>query len=927
VIDLLSNDSDSDGDPLTITEINGVSLTPGVSQVIAVPNATVTIAANGTVTVTPDVGFTGDISVPYTVVDQDGASDSAVHTVEVPNTLPAVVDPELASGTPSIDPSDAQNIIVPAVDGEAVTIDLDDYLADHNGHPLTIVPGTLPAGATFIAATNELTFVPPVDNDGDTVIPFTVDDGNGGVITPTVTIQPVNPGPSAADESVLTAPDTPIVIDPLANDSDVDGDALTITEINGIALTSGTEQTIAVPNGTVNVAADGTVTVTPDTGFSGDIFVSYSIADQDGATDRAVHRVEVPNIAPGVVAPPAVPGGPSIDPLNPENILVPAIDGESFTIDLDDYIVDANGHPLTITPDSLPQGASWDPVTNELTFVPPLDNSGDDTVITFTVDDGNGGITTPSLTIQPVNPGPVAVDQTVAAQFETPVIIDPLADDTDPDADPLVITEINGVPLVAGLSQTIAVPNGSVTVAADGTITLTPDAAFSGRIDVPYTIADQDGAVSSAIHSIDVENAPPVVEPVDTPAPGAPFIDPANSENIVVPAIDGQPLTIDLDNYLIDPNGGDVTIVFDSLPEGASFDPVTNELTFVPAIDNNGDVVLPLTVTDSAGSEITPSITVQPVNPAPVSNPEVIETSAETPVVVDFLANDVDPDNDTIAILGVPELLDPASGTLELQGDDWIFTPASGFSGDAVINYTIQDQDGNVSTSTHTVVVAGDIFIRPGVGASIPEPVTVEAPPTPETDERVFERDFYRTPMDGQLAILKMAEELSPLDGLNDVQSDQYAIDEFDGLYADNLAPDVVVEQSEGFSSGKGYRGTISTDPTDECGRFFIDTIVKEDSLSVIARSTIDPERSSGVVAFSAAYANGQPLPSWMSEVSDGEYMIDRSVDLEVVILELVAHREDGTALTRVVEIDTLTGEIREHDPALSNGLSFSEAL
>ena len=137
----------------------------------------------------------------------------------------------------------------------------------------------------------------------------------------------------------------------------------------------------------------------------------------------------------------------------------------------------------------------------------------------------------------------------------------------------------------------------------------------------------------------------------------------------------------------------------------------------------------------------------------------------------------------------------------------------------------------------------------------------------------------------------------------------------------------MVVEQSEGFSSGKGYRGTISTDPTDECGRFFIDTIVKEDSLSVIARSTIDPERSSGVVAFSAAYANGQPLPSWMSEVSDGEYMIDRSVDLEVVILELVAHREDGTALTRVVEIDTLTGEIREHDPALSNGLSFSEAL
>ena len=212
VIELLANDTDPDNDPLTITEINGVPVTPGTPQTITVPNATVTLAADGTITVTPDSGFAGDLDVPYTVVDQDGATDTAVHTVEVPNVVPEVEDPDPTPGTPFIDPQDAGNIIVPAIDGESVTIDLDDYLIDDNGDPVTIVPATLPPGATFDPESNELTFVPTVDNTGDTIIPLTVEDGNGGVITPTVTIQPVNAVPDAVAETTMTEPDTPCLL-------------------------------------------------------------------------------------------------------------------------------------------------------------------------------------------------------------------------------------------------------------------------------------------------------------------------------------------------------------------------------------------------------------------------------------------------------------------------------------------------------------------------------------------------------------------------------------------------------------------------------------------------------------------------------------------------------------------------------------------
>ena len=123
-----------------------------------------TVAANGVITLTPDNEFSGEIDVPYTIEDANGATDSAIHTLDVANAPPAVEDPDPASGTPSIDPLDAENIIVPAVDGQPITIDLDDYLTDPNGHALTITPGTLPAGATFDSANNELTFVPTVDN-------------------------------------------------------------------------------------------------------------------------------------------------------------------------------------------------------------------------------------------------------------------------------------------------------------------------------------------------------------------------------------------------------------------------------------------------------------------------------------------------------------------------------------------------------------------------------------------------------------------------------------------------------------------------------------------------------------------------------------------------------------------------------------------
>ena len=92
------------------------------------------------------------------------------------------------------------------------------------------------------------------------------------------------------------------------------------------------------------------------------------------------------------------------------------------------------------------------------------------------------------------------------------------------------------------MAQTIAVPNGTVTIAADGTITVTPDTGFEGDIDVPYTISDPDGQTSSAVHTVVVPNAPPIaVDETVTTQPDTPVvIDPLANDSDP----NGEPLTI-----------------------------------------------------------------------------------------------------------------------------------------------------------------------------------------------------------------------------------------------------------------------------------------------------------------------------------------------------------------------------------------------
>jgi VCBS repeat-containing protein len=197
----------------------------------------------------------------------------------------------------------------------------------------------------------------------------------------------------------------------------------------------------------------------------------YTIVDADGLTSTATVTVTVSGVnAPPVLEDPdTTPGTPFVDPLDDTNLTVPAVDNVAVSIDLDNYFTDADGDILTITPDltGLPSWVTYNAGTGVLSGTPPIDNAGP-VVVPVTVTDGNGGTFTGTITLAPVNPGPVAEDDfyTVNESDGAIVVGNAILDnDIDPDGDFLTATVQSGVAGSGG---------GIFSIDASGNITFDP---------------------------------------------------------------------------------------------------------------------------------------------------------------------------------------------------------------------------------------------------------------------------------------------------------------------------------------------------------------------------------------------------------------------------------------------------------------------
>ncbi len=194
---------------------------------------------------------------------------------------------------------------------------------------------------------------------------------------------PPNHGPAAGDDQATTPAGIPVEINVLANDTDVDGDPLTVTAVSD------------PPNGSAEITGGGqAVRYTPDAGFSGTDTFTYTVSDGRGGVDQGTVTVTV---TPANSAPIAVDDAAATTENTPVEIDVLANDS------------DPDGDPLTVVAVTEP-GSGGAEITGGglmVRYTPAADFTGADG-FSYTVDDGQGGQATAdvALTVTPVNDPP-----------------------------------------------------------------------------------------------------------------------------------------------------------------------------------------------------------------------------------------------------------------------------------------------------------------------------------------------------------------------------------------------------------------------------------------------------------------------------------------------------------------------------------------
>ncbi|MCV6978707.1 tandem-95 repeat protein [Mycolicibacterium pulveris] len=347
---VLGNDSDPEGEPLTATLDTGPS------------HGTVDLNADGSFTYTPDADYHGADSFSYTVSD---GTDTDTATVSI--TVTPVNDlPEAVGDTYSVAEDSVLTVAGPGVLGND---------SDPEGEPLTATLDTGPShGTVDLNADGSFTYTPDADYNGADSFSYTVSDGTASdTATVSIAVVSVNDAPVANPDTLVADENEPLTFNATeltGNDTDVDGDALTV------------ESFTQPGHGTVTDNGDGTFTYTPDEGYSGLDSFSYTVSD-GAATDAATVTV---NIGAANTAPVFDPDAVTRELQDPSTGEVTGSLG----------VTDPDGDTLTYTVVAGPTMGSVeiDPTTNTYTYTPTqaaqLQSASASRVDSFTVEVSDG---------------------------------------------------------------------------------------------------------------------------------------------------------------------------------------------------------------------------------------------------------------------------------------------------------------------------------------------------------------------------------------------------------------------------------------------------------------------------------------------------------------------------------------------------------
>ncbi|MEW6219009.1 MAG: Ig-like domain-containing protein, partial [Thermodesulfobacteriota bacterium] len=654
VIDVLANDSDPDQDPLTIA-----SATAGSHGTTAV--------AGSRLVYTPASGYAGTDAFTYTVADGRGGTATGTGTVVVQAVGTAVTaNPDSRSTS----------------EDTAVVIDVLANDLGPAGAPLTLSGVGTPASGRAAGQGNQVAYTPAANWHGTETFMYQVADGRGGTGTGavTVTVRPVNDAPTAGADSAVANEDGTVTVAVLANDTDPDGDALSV-----ISATNGS-------NGTTLVASNRVIYY-PHLNWSGTDSVTYQIRDSAGATATGTVTVTV---------------RPVNDPPAAGTDSAVTDEGSPVTVDVLVNDTDPEANPLTLVSATSGAGGAVAVAGNRVVYTPNANWHGTD-AFTYQIRDGQGGAATGTVTIvvRPVNDSPVAVADEATTNEDTAVTVEVLANDTDADRDALAVTSAaNG-------------SHGTARVAGNRVV-YTPAANWNGSDSFSYQIADGQGGTATGTVAI-------TVRPVNDPPVAA-------SDTASTPQ--GQAVTVAVLANDTDPDNEPLTLASASNGRGGTARLDGDRAVYTPGPDFSGRDTFAYQVTDGHGGSATGTVevTVQAANRRPLAQAAfVVDTAA--PLLVHFDASTSrDPDGRLSGFLwnfgdgtqSTGAIVDHTYATGGQYQVRLTVTDNSGSAAEAVVPVTVTTPQGRqpprpvIAIATGVTTVGTPVSVD-GTGSSAPD--------------------------------------------------------------------------------------------------------------------------------------------------------------------------------------------------------------
>ncbi|EMI4257673.1 tandem-95 repeat protein, partial [Vibrio parahaemolyticus] len=653
--ELLSNVDDEDKDTLSVENL-----------IIDKGNGTLVDNGDGTWTFTPQIDDDTEVSFTFDIIDDEDLVVSGSANLDI---------------LPINDAPNAENDVITTEEDTAVTIDVLVNDSDVEGDALSIQSASVPSEQGSVDIVDgKLVFTPAENFNGEATITYIVTDGDlTDEAKVTVTVTPVNDSPVAVDDTTSIQEDTAVTIDVLTNDTDVDGDKLSI-------------ESASVPKeqGTVEVV-DGKLVFTPVENFNGHAEITYTVTDGQ-LTDEAKVTVTVNpvNDAPTI----------KVDAV--ESITEDAVSTDTVVATLTVRDTDTPEDQLTVSLENNSNGY-FVLVGNEVKLtqagVDAVNNDElnlKDLTISASVSDGVNPTAndSDSLVVNRVNDAPTVenaiADQVLSEDFATYTID---LNDAFKDSDSALNFSVSG--------------NSNVLVSIEnGIATITPTADWNGSETLTFTATDPSNESISQTVNFTV----------------APVVDiKADSTNVV----EDTPTIINvLGNDTFE--GADKVVSLDAENSPKNGTVIVNSdgtVTYTPDDNYVGEDAFTYIVTSGGVSESTTvEVNVTPVNDAPVAKNDISTTQEDTAVTIDVLSNDTDVDGDKLSIesASVPK----EQGTVEVVNGKLVFTPTENFNGDAEIIYTVTD--GALTDQATVKVTVNAVNDTPVVESNIADQALAE---------------------------------------------------------------------------------------------------------------------------------------------------------------------------------------------------------